>query len=64
VAARAVQIREEPVSWTDEGIRFIDDHTPARVVRRKVIERRMAGDGSAEVRVPREDFIFLPVALR
>jgi hypothetical protein len=26
--------------------------------------RRMAGDGSAEVRVPREDFIFLPVALR
>ena len=64
VAARAVQIREEPVSWTDEGIRFIDDHTPARVVRRKVIERRMAGDGSAEVCVPREDFIFLPVALR
>jgi hypothetical protein len=51
-------------SWTDEGIRFIDDHTPARVVRRKVIERRMAGDGSAEVCVPREDFIFLPGALR
>jgi hypothetical protein len=64
VAARPLQVREEPVSWTDEGIRFIDERTPARVVRRKVIERRMTGDGSAEVRVPREDFIFLPVALR
>jgi hypothetical protein len=64
VAARPLQVREEPVSWTDEGIRFIDERTPARVVRRKVIERRMTGDGSAEVCVPREDFIFLPVALR
>ena len=48
----------------DEGIRFVDELTPARVLRRKVIERHLAGDGAAEVQVPREDVIFLPVALR
>jgi len=63
-AARLPRVREEPVGWSDEGIRFVDQLTPARVLRRKVIERHMAGDGTAEVRVPREDVIFLPVALR
>jgi hypothetical protein len=62
--ARSPQVRDEPVSWSDEGIRFVDDFTPARVLRRTVIERHMAGDGAAEVRVPREDVILLPVALR
>ena len=63
-AARPSQVRDEAVSWFDEGIRFVDEFTPARVLRRKVIERHVAGDGTAEVRVPREDVIFLPVALR
>ena len=63
-AVRTAPVREEPVGWSDEGIRFVDELTPARVLRRKVIERHMAGDGTAEVRVPREDVIFLPVALR
>ena len=64
VAVRSAQIREEPVRWSDEGIRFVDEFTPARVLRRSVIERHMADDGAAEVQVPREDVIFLPVALR
>lgn len=63
-AARPPRVRDEAVRWSDEGIRFVDELTPARVLRRKVIERHMAGDGTAEVRVPREDVIFLPVALR
>lgn len=63
-AARPARIREEPVRWSDEGIRFVDEFTPARILRRTVIERHMADDGAAEVRVPREDVIFLPVALR
>lgn len=61
---RTLRIREEPVRWSDEGIRFVDQFTPARVLRRSVIERHLAGDGAAEVQVPREDVIFLPVALR
>ena len=63
-AARPPRVRDEAVSWSDEGIRFVDELTPARVLRRKVIERHLAGDGAAEVQVPREDVIFLPVALR
>jgi len=62
--ARMPQVRDEPGGWSDEGIRFVDEFTPARILRRKVIERHSAGDGTAEVRVPREDVIFLPVALR
>ena len=57
-------MREEAVGWSDEGIRFVDEFTPARVLRRTVIERHLADDGHAEVQVPREDVIFLPVALR
>lgn len=63
-AVRPARIREEPVRWSDEGIRFVDQFTAARVLRRTVIERHLAGDGAAEVQVPREDVIFLPVALR
>lgn len=57
-------VHDEPIGWSDEGIRFVDEFTPARVLRRKVIERHMAGNGAAEVRVPREDVFLLPVALR
>nr|MCS5617376.1 hypothetical protein [Pirellulales bacterium] len=57
-------VAEEAIAWSDEGVRFIDGTTPARVLRRSVLERYLADDGRAEVRVPREDFIFLPVALR
>lgn len=62
--ARVPRMREEAVGWSDEGIRFVDELTPARVLRRTVIERHLADDGHAEVHVPREDVIFLPVALR
>ncbi len=58
------QVREEAIGWIDEGIRFTNTSTPTRVVRRRVIERHLAADGNAEVRVPREDVILLPVALR
>lgn len=64
VVARPPRVSEEAVGWSDEGIRFVDEFTPARVLRRTVIERHLAGDGAAEVRVPREDVIILPVALR
>jgi hypothetical protein len=63
-ASRSARVSEEAVGWSDEGIRFVDEFTPARILRRQVIERHSAGDGTAEVRVPREDVIFLPVALR
>jgi hypothetical protein len=58
------QVREEAIGWIDEGIRFTNTSTPTRVVRRRVIKRHLANDGIAEVRVPREDVILLPVALR
>ena len=64
VEPSAPRVSEEAIGWSDEGIRFVDAFTPARILRRKVIERHSAGDGTAEVRVPREDVIFLPVALR
>lgn len=64
VAVRPARIREEPVRWSDEGVRFVDQFTPARVLRRTVIERHLTDDGGAEVHVPREDVILLPVALR
>ena len=64
VAASSPQVREEAITWADEGIRFMNASTPTRVVRRSVIERHVATDGFAEVRVPREDVILLPVDLR
>lgn len=55
---------EESIVWSDEGVRFLDHVTPARILRRRVVERHPAGDGRAEVRLPREDLILLPVAIR
>ena len=58
------RVAEQPIAWADEGVRFLDPTTPARVLRRMVLERHLGPDGRVEVRVPREDLIFLPVALR
>lgn len=57
-------VSEERLGWADEGVRFLDNTTPARVLRRFVIERHRDPEGLTEVQVPREDLIFLPVALR
>lgn len=57
-------VTEESIAWSDEGVRFLDDVTPARILRRRVVERHAAGDGRAPVRLPREDLILLPVAIR
>ncbi|MBM4021179.1 MAG: hypothetical protein FJ284_02885 [Planctomycetes bacterium] len=57
-------VTEESIAWSDEGVRFLDDVTPARILRRRVVERHAAGDGRATVRLPREDLILLPVAIR
>lgn len=63
-AARPVRVTEEALPWSDEGVRFVDGQTPARVWRRAVMERHISPDGAGEVRVPREDMVVLPVALR
>lgn len=60
----AVAIAEESVTWADEGVQFLDDRTPARILRRLAVERHVPAGGGAGVRVPREDFILLPVALQ
>jgi len=57
-------LSEETSRWADEGVTFLDDITPARVLRRMVVERHQAADGRAEVRVPRADVILLPVAFQ
>ena len=62
--ASAPRISEEPLAWSDEGVQLVDGGTPARMLRRLVLERHRSADGSAEVQVPREDVILLPVALR
>ena len=61
--AAPVEVAEESVAWADAGVQFIDDQTPARVLRRVAVERHRPAGGS-EYRVPREDVILLPVALR
>ena len=61
--AMAAHASEEPLAWTDEGVRFIGNQIPAHLLRRVTLERRVAEDGT-EVQVPREDVIVLPVALR
>ena len=63
-AAPAPQVTEERLPWADEGVQMIGGQLPARMLRRTVVERHQASDGSAEVRVPREDVIFLPVSFR
>ena len=66
-AAPAVQppidVTEESVAWADAGVQFIDDRTPARVLRRVAVERHRPA-GGAEYHVPREDVILVPVALQ
>lgn len=54
---------EEPMQWSDEGVHFVGDSTPARLLHRRVIERHESDDGSMIIQVPREDVILLPVAL-
>ncbi len=58
-----VEVAEESVAWADAGVQFIDDRTPARVLRRVAVERHRPA-GGAEYRVPREDVILVPVALQ
>jgi hypothetical protein len=57
-------LSEETSRWADEGVRFLDDTTPARILRRMVVERHLAPNGQTEVRVPRADVILLPVAFQ
>jgi hypothetical protein len=57
-------LSEETSRWADEGVTFLDDTTPARVLRRMVVERHRAPNGQAQVRVPRADVILLPVAFQ
>ena len=56
-------VTEEMVTWADGGVRFLDDRTPARILRRLAIERHRPAVGP-EFRMPREDVILLPVALQ
>lgn len=56
-------VTEEMVTWADGGVRFLDDRTPARILRRLAIERHRPAAGP-EFRMPREDVILLPVALQ
>lgn len=63
-AASPVSVAEEAVTWADEGVQFLDDRTPARILRRLAVERHVPADGGAGFRVPREDLILLPVALQ
>ena len=60
----AVAVAEEAVTWADEGVQFLDDRTPARILRRLAVERHVPAAGGAGYRVPREDLILLPVALQ
>lgn len=62
-APAPVAVSEEMVTWADVGVRFLDDRTPARVLRRLAIERHRPAVGP-EFRMPREDVILLPVALQ
>lgn len=59
----SVAVSEEMVTWADGGVRFLDDRTPARILRRLAIERHQPAVGP-EFRMPREDVILLPVALQ
>ncbi|MFM7107727.1 MAG: hypothetical protein ACKOZU_03875 [Planctomycetaceae bacterium] len=58
-----VEAAEESVAWADGGVQFIDVRTPSRVLRRVAVERHRPAGGS-EYRVPHEDVILMPVALR
>lgn len=60
----ATRVSDEALAWSDEGVQLIDGETPARMLRRLVMERHQSPDGSAEIRVPREDVFLVPVSLR
>ncbi len=62
MAGPPVEITEEEVAWTDAGVQYVNERTPARVLRRVAIERHRPA-GGAEFRVSREDVILLPVSL-
>jgi hypothetical protein len=61
--APEAQVSEQPTDWRDEGVRFINNEIPARLLRRVTLERHRSADGTVEVQVPREDVIVMPVAL-
>ena len=63
-APPASNMSEERLPWADEGVQMIGGQTPARLLRRTVVERHQSADGSTELRVPREDVILLPVSFR
>ncbi len=56
------RVSEEPLAWTDEGVQFIGDQIPARLLRRISLERHFSEDGT-EVQVPREDVIVVPLVM-
>lgn len=58
-----IDVTEEAVAWADAGVQFLDDQTPARILRRVAVERHRPAEGF-EYHVPREDVILVPVALR
>lgn len=58
----APRVSEVPLDWSDEGVQMVGGSTPARLLRRLVMERHQSPDGSAELRIPREDVILVPVA--
>jgi hypothetical protein len=55
-------VSEEPLAWTDEGVQFIGNEIPARLLRRVSMERHLSDDG-VEVQVPREDVIVVPLVM-
>ena len=54
---------EQPVAVNDEGVTFLENGAPARLVRYLTMEHHPLADG-AEVRMPREDVIVLPVKMQ
>ncbi|HEY2574241.1 MAG TPA: hypothetical protein VGH65_09235 [Verrucomicrobiaceae bacterium] len=58
------RVSDESLGWSDDGVQLIDGDTPARMLRRHVMERHQSPDGRTEIRVPREDVFLVPVALR
>lgn len=62
MAESPVEVTEEEVAWTDAGVQYVNDRTPARVLRRVAIERHRPKSG-AEYRVSREDIVLLPVSV-
>lgn len=62
IQSSAPRVSEEPLAWTDEGVQFIGNEIPARLLRRVSVERHLSDDG-VEVQVPREDVIVVPLVM-